>query len=177
MSRIFICFVLFTIFGQERVRISWASRTVFTLTIFRIKCKKNYSDMTNSGWVQSTLKVVESLSTELWKNPIGTSPVKFQTLGVWFIVTRAYMLVKFGMDTEQIVTNATNIFWMHSFISGHKKVEYIFRNHVSIAHVTVFITRQYPESQSYCSSLMIDSWSTASDARQSRQGETVSFYR
>ena len=56
------------------------------------------------------------------------------------------MLVKFGMDTEQIVTNATNIFWMHSFISGHKKVEYIFRNHVSIAQVTVFITRQYPES-------------------------------
>ena len=31
------------------------------------------------------------------------------------------MLVKFGMDTEQIVTNGTNIFWMHSFISGHKK--------------------------------------------------------
>ena len=87
------------------------------------------------------------------------------------------MLVKFGMDTEQIVANATNIFWMHSFISGHKKVEYIFRNHVFIAHVTMFITRQYPESQSYCSSLMIDSWSTASDARQSRQGETVSFYR
>ena len=85
------------------------------------------------------------------------------------------MFVKFGMDTEQIVANATNIIWMHSFISGHKKVEYIFRNHVSIAHVTVFITRQYPESQSYCSSLMIDSWSTASDARQSRQGETVSF--
>ena len=50
------------------------------------------------------------------------------------------MLVKFGMDTEQIVTNATNIFWMNSFISGHKKVEYIFRSHVSIAHVTVFIT-------------------------------------
>ena len=109
---------------------------------------------------------MESLNTELWKNPIWTAPVKFQTLGVWFIVTRAYMLVKFGMDTEQIVTNATNIFWMHSFISGHKKVEYIFINHVSIAHVTVFITRQYPESQSYCSSLMIDSWSTASDARQ-----------
>ena len=90
------------------------------------------------------------------------------------------MLVKFGMDTEQIVTNATNIFWMHSFISGHKKVEYIiyiFRNHVSIAQVTVFITHQYPESQSYCSSLVIDSGSTASDARQSRQGETVSFYR
>ena len=85
------------------------------------------------------------------------------------------MLVNFGMDTEQIVTNATNIFWMHSFISGHKKVEFIF--HVSIAHVTVFITRQYPESQSYCRSLMIDSWSTTSDARQSRQGETVSFYR
>ena len=40
------------------------------------------------------------------------------------------MLVKFVMDTEQIVANATNIFWMHSFISGHKKVEYIFRNHV-----------------------------------------------
>ena len=109
---------------------------------------------------------MESLNTELWKNRIWTSPVKFQTLGVWFIVTRAYMLVKFGMDTEQIVTNATNIFCMHSFISGHKKVEYIFINHVSIAHVTVFITRQYPESQSYCSSLMIDSWSTASDARQ-----------
>ena len=47
------------------------------------------------------------------------------------------MLVKFGMDTEQIVTNATNIFWMHSFITGHKKVEYIFRNHVSIAQVTL----------------------------------------
>ena len=31
------------------------------------------------------------------------------------------MLVKFGMDTEQIVTNSTHIFWMHSFISGHKK--------------------------------------------------------
>ena len=31
------------------------------------------------------------------------------------------MLVKFGMDTEQIVANATNMFWMHSFISGHKK--------------------------------------------------------
>ena len=31
------------------------------------------------------------------------------------------MLVKFDMDTEQIITNATNIFWMHSFISGHKK--------------------------------------------------------
>ena len=86
------------------------------------------------------------------------------------------MHVKFGMNAEQIVANATNIFWMHSFISGHKKVEYIFRNHVSIAHRTVFITRQYPESQSYCSSLMIDSWSTASNARQSRQGETVSFY-
>ena len=76
------------------------------------------------------------------------------------------MLVKFGMDTEQIVTNATNIFWMHSFISDHKKVEHIFRNHVSMAHVTVFITRQYLESQSNCSSLMIDCWSTASDARQ-----------
>ena len=87
------------------------------------------------------------------------------------------MLVKFGVDTEQIVTNATNIFWMHSFLSGNKKVEYIFRNHVSIAHVTVFITRQCPESQSYCSSFMIDSWGTASEARQSRQGETVSFYR
>ena len=87
------------------------------------------------------------------------------------------MLVKFGMDTEQIVANATNIFWMHSFISGHKKIEYIFRNHVSIAHVTVSITRQYPESQSYCSSFMIDSCSTTSDARQSRQGEAVSFYR
>ena len=122
------------------------------------------------------LKVVESLNTELWNNPIWTSPAKFQTLGVWFIVTRAYMHVKFGMDTEQIVANTTNIFWMHSFISGHKKVEYIFRNHVSIAHVRVCITRQYPESQSYCSSLMIDSWSTASDARQSRQVETVSFY-
>ena len=82
---------------------------------------------------------MESLNTELGKNPTWTSPVKFQTLGVWFIVTRAYMLVKFGMDTEQIVTNATNIFWMHSFISGHKKVEYIFRNHVTIAHVTLFI--------------------------------------
>ena len=46
------------------------------------------------------------------------------------------MIVKFGMDTEQIDTNATNIFWMHLFISDHKKVEYIFRNHVSIAHVT-----------------------------------------
>ena len=87
------------------------------------------------------------------------------------------MLVKFGMDTEQKVANATNIFWIHSFISGHKKVEYIFRNYVSISHVTVSITRQYPESQSYCSSFMIDSWSTASDARQSRQGEKVSFYR
>ena len=87
------------------------------------------------------------------------------------------MLAKFGMDTEQIVANATYIVWMHSFISGHKKVEYTFRNQVSVAHVTVFITRQYPESQSYCSSLMIDSWSTASDARQSRQEETVSFYR
>ena len=87
------------------------------------------------------------------------------------------MLVKFGMDTEQIVANATNIFWMHSFISGHKKVEYIFINHVSIARVTVSITRQYPESQSYSRSFMIDSWSTASDARQSRQGETLSFYR
>ena len=65
---------------------------------------------------------MESLNTELWENPIWTSPVKFQTLGVWFIVTRAYMLVKFGMDTEQIVTNATNIFWMHSFIKGHKKL-------------------------------------------------------
>ena len=75
------------------------------------------------------------------------------------------MLVKFGMDTEQIVANVTNMFWMHSSISGHKKVEYIFRNHVSIAHDTVFITRQYPESQSYCSSLMIDSWSTASDEK------------
>ena len=30
------------------------------------------------------------------------------------------MLVKFGMDTEQIVAYATNIFWMDSFISGHK---------------------------------------------------------
>ena len=99
---------------------------------------------------------MESLNTELWKNPIWTSPVKFQTLGVWFIVIRAYMLVRFGMDTEQIVTNATNIFWMHSFISGHKQVEYIFRNHVSTAHVTVFITRQYPECQSYCSSLTYD---------------------
>ena len=78
---------------------------------------------------------MESLNTELWNNPIWTSPAKCQTLGVWFKVTRAYMLVKFGMDTEQIVANATNIFWMHSFISGHKKVEYIFRNHVSIAHV------------------------------------------
>ena len=116
---------------------------------------------------------MESLNTELWKNPIWTPPVKVQTLGVWFIVTRAYMLVKFGMDTEQIVTNATNIFWMHSFISGHKKVEYIFRNHVSIAQVTVFITRQYPESQSYCSSLMIDSWSTASDAAVASRGDSV----
>ena len=116
---------------------------------------------------------MESLNTELWKNPIWTSPVKVQTLGVWFIVTRAYMLVKFGMDTEQIVTNATNIFWMHLFISGHKKVEYIFRNHVSIAQVTVFITRQYPESQSYCSSLMIDSWSTASDAAVASRGDSV----
>ena len=96
---------------------------------------------------------------------------------VWFIVTRAYMLVKFVMDTEQILVNTTNIFFMHSFISGHKKVEYIFRNRVSIAHVTVFIIRQYTDSQSYCSSLMIDSWSTASDARQPCQRETVSFYR
>ena len=32
------------------------------------------------------------------------------------------MLVKFGMDTEEIVANATNIFWMHSFTSGHKKL-------------------------------------------------------
>ena len=40
------------------------------------------------------------------------------------------MLVKFGMDTEQILANTTTIFWMHSFISGHKKVEYIFRNRV-----------------------------------------------
>ena len=150
-------------------------RSVFTLTIFRIKCKR----------VIAIWPIVAEFNLpkgcgilEYWtvKNPIWTSPVKFQTLGVWIIVTRAYRLVKFGMDTEQIVTNATNIFWMHSF-SGHKKVKYIFRNHVSIAHVTVFITRQYPESQSYCSSLMIDSWSTASDARQSRQGETVSFYR
>ena len=86
------------------------------------------------------------------------------------------MFVKFGMDTEQILANATTIFLMHLFINGHKKVEYIFINRFSIAHVTVFITRQYPESQSYRSSLMIDSWSTASDARQPRQGETVSFY-
>ena len=87
------------------------------------------------------------------------------------------MLVKFGMGTEQVLANTATIFLMHSFRSGHKKVEYIFRNPVSIAHVTVFITRQYPESQSYCSSLMIDSWSTASDERQPRQGNTVSFYR
>ena len=32
------------------------------------------------------------------------------------------MLVKFGMDTEQILANTTTIFWMHSFISGHKKL-------------------------------------------------------
>ena len=64
---------------------------------------------------------MESLNTELWKNPIWISPAKFQTLGVWFIVSRAYMLLKFSMDTEQIVANATNIFWMYSFISGHKK--------------------------------------------------------
>ena len=76
------------------------------------------------------------------------------------------MLVKFGMDIEQILANTTTIFWMHSFISGHKKVEYIFRNRVSIAHVTVFITRLYPESQSY-------SWSSASKAPQPHQGETV----
>ena len=31
------------------------------------------------------------------------------------------MLVKFAMDTKQILANATTIFWMHSFISGHKK--------------------------------------------------------
>ena len=50
---------------------------------------------------------------EYWtvkKSNIKTSLVKFQTLGVWFIVTRAYMLVKFGMDTEQIVTNTTIYF-------------------------------------------------------------------
>ena len=88
------------------------------------------------------------------------------------------MLVKFGMDTEQIVANATNIFWMHSFISGHKKSWiYIEKPCFRRTRYSVPITRQYPESQSYCSSLMIDSWSTASDARQSRQGETVSFYR
>ena len=129
-------------------------------------------------WLSSIyLKVVESLNTELWTNPIWTYPAKFEILGVWFKVTSAYMLVKFGMDTEQIVANATNIFWMHSFISGHKKSWIYIQKPFYIAHVTVLITRQYPESQSYCSSLMIDSWSTASDARQSRQGETVSFYR
>ena len=87
------------------------------------------------------------------------------------------MLVKIGMDAEQILANTTTIFWIHSFISGHKKIEYILRNRVSIAHVTVFITRQYPESQSCCSSLMNDSLGTASEARQPRQGEVVSFYR
>ena len=113
---------------------------------------------------------MKSLNTKLWEFTIWTSPAKFQTLDVWFILIRTYLLVKFGMEAEQILANMTTIFWMHSFISGHKKVEYIFRNRVSIAHVTVFITRQYPESQSYCSSLMIDSWSTVSDARQPRQG-------
>ena len=115
------------------------------------------------SWIH--LKFVKSLNTKPWEYPIWTYPANFQTL---------IKLVKFAMDTKQILANATTIFWMHSFISGHKKV---FRNRVSIAHVTVFITRQYPESQTYCSSLMADSWSTASDAWQPRQGETVSFYR
>ena len=117
--------MLFTIFGQERVRISSVYRTVFTLTIFRANCKKNFSDMTNIGWVEATLKFVKSLNTKLRDCPIWISPAKFQTLDVWFIVTRDYMLVKFGMDTEQILANATTIFWMHSFISGHKSWIYI----------------------------------------------------
>ena len=79
---------------------------------------------------------MKSLNTKLWLYPIWSSPAKCQTSDFWFIVTRAYMLVKFGMDTEQILANTTTIFWMHSFISGHKKVEYLFRNRVSIAHVT-----------------------------------------
>ena len=45
----------------------------------------------------------------------------FGVLDVWFIMTRAYMIVKFGMDTEQILANTTIIFWMHSFISSHNE--------------------------------------------------------
>ena len=56
------------------------------------------------------------------------------------------MFVALSMDIEQILANTTIIFWMHSFISGYKKVEYIFRDRDSILHATVFITRQYPGS-------------------------------
>ena len=69
------------------------------------------------------------------------------------------MHVNFGMDTEQILANATTLFWMRSFISGHKQLN-IYSETGFPSH-----TLKYPESQSYCNSLMIDSWSTASDAR------------
>ena len=61
------------------------------------------------------------------------------------MTNRAYMLVKFGMDTEQIVANATNIFWMHSFISGHKKSniysETMFPSHTSQCSLPANIRR------------------------------------
>ena len=90
------------------------------------------------------------------------------------MMNRAYMFVKFGMDTEQI--RQSYVECIHS-LAAIKKVEYKFRNRVSIAHVTVFITHQNQERQSYCSSLMIDSWSYASEARQPGGGETVWSYR
>ena len=54
------------------------------------------------------------------------------------------MLVTIGMDTKEILANTIIIFWMHSFINGHKKGEYIFGNRVSIAYVTVFINPTIP---------------------------------
>ena len=118
-----------------------------------------------------------SLNTKLWGNPVWKFAAKFQTLDVWFIITRACMFVIFGMDTEQILQIRQSCFgYIHS-LATIKEVEYIFRNRVSIAYVTALITRQYQESPSYCSSLMIDSWSTAREARQPGEGETVSFYR
>ena len=70
------------------------------------------------------------------------------------MMNRAHMFVKFGMDTEQM--RQPYVECSHS-LAVIKKVEYKFRNRGSIAYVTVFITRQNQERQSYCSSLMIDS--------------------
>ena len=70
------------------------------------------------------------------------------------------MLVKFGMDTEETLANTTIIFWMHSFISGHKNWIYIPKP----GFPRICYSVHKPDNTRRANH--IDSWSTASDARQ-----------